>query len=252
MTPFVPNPVTSAPSLKLLFSIRHADRLEVNHLAVAGHHGHATGDLAVVHERMHDWDGARALLSRAVTLYPKRSESHYNLAVLESLAGRFHEAVLAANHALTFAPDSPQILRFLGVLYFENQVCDEAVRYFRKVLAYSPSDLDVRIGLASCLHALGQSDEAVRELQDAMDESARDYDLLLLVANIRLEQNHLEEALDTARHAAALDSLRPDAHYLEGLTLRRLGRSKEAARAFELMNRLRDTNDRGAEAGPRR
>jgi tetratricopeptide (TPR) repeat protein len=208
-------------------------------LAIEGPTLTALSDLAVVHERMKDWQGARDLLNRAVGLYPNDSQAYYNLAALESMAGRFHEAVLAANHALTLAPESPQILRFLGVLYFENQVCDEAVRYFRRVLAYSPLDLDVRIGLASCLHALGQSDEAVKELQDAMNESAGDYDLLLLVANIRLEQNHLEDALVSARRAAALDSLRPDAHYLEGLALRRLGRSEEAARVFELVKKLK-------------
>ena len=142
-------------------------------------------------------DAARKLLQRAEQLFPRQPETHYNLAVLESQAGRFHEAVLEANQALTLAPDNLEVLRFLGVLYFENQVCNEAVRYFRRVLAVSPTDTDVRIGLASCLHEQGHSDEAVQELESAMSETPRDYDLLLLMANIRLEQNRLDDALRT-------------------------------------------------------
>jgi tetratricopeptide (TPR) repeat protein len=219
-------------------------------LKIEGETLEALSDLAVVHERMRDWDGARSLLERAVRLYPDRPQPYYNLAVLESQAGRFHESVLAANRALELEPEDPSVLRFLGVLYFENQVCDEAVRYFQRVLALSPSDVEVRVGLASCLHALGRSDEAVRQLEDAMNDSPRDYDLLLLAANIRLEQNHLDEALDAARHAAALDSLRPDAFYLAGLALRRLGRADEAMAAFDRVERLRRNGARPGDDSP--
>jgi tetratricopeptide (TPR) repeat protein len=203
----------------------------------------AVTDLAVVYERASDWTKARELLEKAARAYPARPEAHYNLAVLESQAGRFHEAVLEANRALQLTPDNLEVLRFLGVLYFEHQVCEEAIRYFRRVLAVSPTDLDVRIGLASCLHSQGHSDEAVQELESALSETPRDYDLLLLMANIRLEQNRLEEALATARRATAIDSLRPDAEYLLGLTLRRLGREDEAARAFQRLETLRAQAD---------
>ena len=48
----------------LLVPIRHPDRLEVNHLTVAGHHGDAASDLAVVHETLHEGGQLRNLSGR--------------------------------------------------------------------------------------------------------------------------------------------------------------------------------------------
>ena len=200
----------------------------------------ALTDLAVVYERSSDWEGARPYLERAVKVAPELPEAHYNLALLEASLGRFHEAVVRANRALALQPDYLDALRFLAVLYFENQICDEAIRYFEQILLMAPLDREIRIGLASCLHQLGETDRAVLELKTLMNHLGEDYDLLLIVADFRLEQGRLDEALDMATRALALDARRPDAHYLMGLTYRKLGLEDQALREFQTLDDLRE------------
>lgn len=200
----------------------------------------ALTDLAVVYERSSDWAGARPYLEKAVKVAPELPEAHYNLALLEASLGRFHEAVVRANRALALQPDYLDALRFLAVLYFENQICDEAIRYFEQILLMAPLDREIRIGLASCLHQLGETDRAVLELKTLMNHLGEDYDLLLIVADFRLEQGRLDEALDMATRALALDARRPDAHYLLGLTYRKLGLEDQALREFQILDDLRE------------
>jgi Flp pilus assembly protein TadD len=128
----------------------------------------------------------------------------------------------------------------LAVLYFENQICDEAIRYFEQLLLVAPLDREIRIGLASCLHQLGETDRAVLELKTLMNHLGEDYDLLLIVADFRLEQGRLDEALEMATRALTLDARRPDAHYLLGLTYRKLGLENQALREFQTLDELRE------------
>ncbi|MCA9726678.1 MAG: tetratricopeptide repeat protein [Candidatus Eisenbacteria bacterium] len=220
--------------------LAHAREYFLRRLELEGENFDALTDLAVVHERSSDWASARPYLERAVELAPELPEAHYNLAILEANNGRFHEAVVEANRALERDPEYLDALRFLAVLYFENQVCDEAVRYFEQVLLVDPLDREVRIGLASCLHSLGETDRAVLELKTLINHLGEDYDLLLIVADFRLEQNQLDEALEMASRAAALDVQRPDAHYLLGLTYRKLGLEDQALREFQTLDDLRE------------
>lgn len=200
----------------------------------------ALTDLGAVYQRSGDWKGARPYFERAAKLYPDNPTAHYNMAVLEAQTGEFHGAVLQANKALELDPDNLDTLRFLGILYFENQVCAEAVRYFERVLTLVPMDQEVRIALATCLHSLGKTDRAVLELKTLMNHAGEDYDLLLLIADFRLEQDRLDDALQSALRALALDSKRPDAHYLLGLTYRRMGLEDQAVHEFELLDKLRE------------
>ena len=210
----------------------------------------ALTDLAVVHERSNDWAGARPYLERAVKVAPDLPEAHYNLALLEASHGHFHEAVVRANRALQLDSNYVDALRFLAVLYFENQICDEAVRYFEQLLLVAPLDREVRIGLASCLHQLGETDRAVLEIKTLMNHLAEDYDLLLIVADFRLEQGRLDEALEMATRALALDSRRPDAHYLLGLTYRKLGLEDQALREFQTLDDLREAERVATRSNP--
>jgi len=242
-----PNPASTHGLLGQLALDRgeypEARRLFERALQIEGETLGALTDLAAACEQAGDLAEARRLMHRAATLYPGSAEAEYGLALLESRLGNFHEAVLAANRALALTPQDPELLRFLGILYFERQVCAEAVNYFRSVLALTPLDLDVRLGLATCLHSMGESEAAVGELEAALGETDRDYDLLLLIANIHLEDGRVTEALRSARSAAVLDTLRPDARYLAGLALRRLGRNEEADREFRFLRRLRETEE---------
>ena len=208
----------------------------------------ALTNLAVIHQRRNEDEEATRLLQRAVELYPGQPSVHYHLAVQLAQEGDFHEAVIGANRALELDGEYLDALRFLGVLYFERQACRDAIRYFDRVLRLSPMDEETRIGLASCLHLAGDTDRAVLELKTLMNSHGEDYDLLLLVSNFRLEQGDLDEALEMAIRAAALQPSRPDAHYLLGLAYQRLGLEDEALEEFRVLDEIRERERRGVES----
>jgi tetratricopeptide (TPR) repeat protein len=87
----------------------------------------------------------------------------------------------------------------LGNLYMDHQRWDEAIRWYREALEGSPELLEVRTDLGACLVHAGQPAEGLAEFETVLQQ----------------DENHR------------------NALYNKGIALSHLGRSQEAAEAWE-------------------
>jgi tetratricopeptide (TPR) repeat protein len=125
----------------------------------------------------------------------------------------------------------------LGILYFEKEVFEEAIRFFERALELDPLDTEVRVGLAIAHRAEGRTPAAVAELRSAIQTEGQSYDLLILLANLLMEQEKYDEAAEAAARAIEIDPRRLDAHYLLGLAYQQMGEDEKAREEFEKVER---------------
>jgi tetratricopeptide (TPR) repeat protein len=145
--------------------------------------------------------------------------------------GRLEEAEANLRHALTLAPDDPEVLQALGLFLSDKGEWLEAAELLRKHLKQDPEDVISLKAVSVALTRLGREDDAISVLRMAWDtteaeESGVQYGRLL----IRL--GHREQAEEVLREVAKkLPSSRTLTEWSLALTM--LGRHREASRALE-------------------
>ena len=68
-------------------------------------------------------------------------------------------------------PNHLHALIELGNIYYDAEDHTSAVEYYRRALALAPANPDVRVDMAVSLFRTGQGEEAVRELQVALEHA---------------------------------------------------------------------------------
>jgi predicted TPR repeat methyltransferase len=113
---------------------------------------------------------AIAEYERAIELDPGHANAHSNLGVLLRAAGRSQEAEAAYRTALRLCPDHVDAYTNLGILLNGLNRPKEASQCFCKAITLRPRHPDARrlLALAHCM--IGEVDEAVRVLQDWLED----------------------------------------------------------------------------------
>jgi len=102
---------------------------------------------------------AERLLQKFLAGHPADTRISQALARLLVSEKRPTEAILVYRNAITHNGNRPEILRPLGILYFQNKDYQQAAKTFRTLLELQPADSN-RFYLAASLEALGQLAEA--------------------------------------------------------------------------------------------
>ncbi len=96
-------------------------------------------------------------------------------------------------------PTDPQPLIALGNLYFDANMHEEAVGWYRKALALDPKNVAVRTDLGTSLYNLGRFDEALREFRRSLQDDPNHPQTLFNIAVTELvgknDAGRAEEAL---------------------------------------------------------
>jgi tetratricopeptide (TPR) repeat protein len=128
-------------------------------------------------------EAALASFDRAIELAPGYAEAHFNRAIVLNDLGRHEEAEASFQRAQSLetrdgAPFAAQAGNRianghaeLGDLYRAAESLPEAVEQYRAALEVRPRYLDVRQKLAEALLALGEVEEARRELERIVAEA---------------------------------------------------------------------------------
>ncbi|HSI59609.1 MAG TPA: tetratricopeptide repeat protein [Ideonella sp.] len=119
-------------------------------------------ELAMVAERLARYDDMEALLRRVITLKPDDQHAHNALGY--SLAERnirLEEAKVLVQKAAALSPTDPFIADSLGWVEYKLGNRDEALRLLRQALAARPH-VEVAAHLGEVLWSMGERDEALR------------------------------------------------------------------------------------------
>jgi TolB-like protein/Flp pilus assembly protein TadD len=209
---------------------------------VAAEKAHALDDsLPEVHASLgaialfHDWDfeKARALLERGISLKPSNVNSYTWLAMYHALRGDHETALDWARRAIKVDPlAAPAGYIELFALYSSQQY-EEAVEVARRVLVLNPGYAEGHRCLGACLIAIGQTKAGLDTLRHAAELPGPTTWTLAYMASARARLGDIDEA---ERLLADLDRRREEewiSSMTFGVIYAALGRYDEALTAVE-------------------
>ncbi|MBI3925706.1 MAG: tetratricopeptide repeat protein [Armatimonadetes bacterium] len=128
--------------------------------------------LAEVYGEEGDWDQAAETLQRAVAEHPSHIPLHEKLGRVLRKARRYQEAVAVFRRAAeTFPANRPRFLWLEGRVEARRGRWGEAAHLFRRALDLSPHSWRIYEDLGQVCHRLGESEEAVANLREALERA---------------------------------------------------------------------------------
>jgi adenylate cyclase len=120
-----------------------------------------------------NWTGAEEEFRKALELDPNYADAHHSYSRLLASLGRMEEARAELKRARELDPLSLWIQANAGVISYFGRQYHQAIQELRQINRQDPN-LDVPYwGLGLCYEQLGMYDEAVTQLQKAIDLSGR-------------------------------------------------------------------------------
>lgn len=170
------------------------------------------------------------------------------LAVSYYTVRQFHLFTLKMNEALQKQPDDFSIYYYLGRYYASDEIGDfnKAAEYFRKAIAFKPDHY-------RSYYFLGYCDEALRKVEEGEQYYQRSIKLAQAagtqfslpyegMSRLRLLQNKPGEALEYAKHAAALSPNDAASHKALAKAYDALGRPSDALPEWQLVAKFDPTD----------
>jgi tetratricopeptide (TPR) repeat protein len=118
--------------------------------------------------RMERADEALAAADQAVARAPDSPQVHAVQALALALAGRFDEAFHALDKAKRLDPDSPRVWADRAYVLKRAGRYTDALEAFQQSVVHNPAGIDNRINLALLYQDLGQLDQAVSQIDEAI------------------------------------------------------------------------------------
>jgi tetratricopeptide (TPR) repeat protein len=136
--------------------------------------------------------------------------------------------ILAA--ALFSCSGSPDINS--GDAAFNKGDYSAAVTGYTESLQTNPSDIDLLYGRGRAYQELGKLQEAQADFEEALNLDAKNFQVLLSLATIQLEQKSYASALLYATKAEEIPGAPARASFLKGRALHQLGMPEDALKAY--------------------
>jgi tetratricopeptide (TPR) repeat protein len=172
-------------------------------------------------------------LERVVSLQPNYPEAHNNLGNTCKRLGRLDRAEMHYAKALSFNPNYAEAHSNLANLLNERGHFDQAAEEARRAIDINPQLADAYINLAAVETSRYRHAESLRWL-DALLTFAPLHPGGLSARALALKQlDRLDEALESAKRAAATASESAEAHNTLGQILQAMGQFEEALNSFE-------------------
>jgi DNA-binding winged helix-turn-helix (wHTH) protein/TolB-like protein len=118
-----------------------------------------------------DWDrqGAESSFRRAIEINPNDTQSRREFARFLAQLSRFDEALSEIRYAQQIDPLSVQVINMLGWIHYYGRQHDEAAAAFRHALSLEPNHATTRYYLGLALAQKGALEDAISELERAID-----------------------------------------------------------------------------------
>jgi Flp pilus assembly protein TadD len=180
---------------------------------------------------------AVATLEKALAVDPKHWKAHNNIALASIDMGELELAEAHYRESLAIEPQ-PAIHSDLGFVLERQGMIDEASEQYRKSLALDPQSASAHFNLAGSLARRGEFVEAERHFRAALEEvpNAQTYTGLGIVLS---HQGRVDEAIANLNDAIEADPKQPTAYDQLGTIMVEQGRFEEAASNYRHLIRAR-------------
>lgn len=183
--------------------------------------------------RLRDYNAALGLLEAWARDFPKDARAHAWIGQVYSELDLVDEAEGAFRRALELDPLNGQASLGLAELRMGQKNPIAAMPLFEVAANTERFGAAGSVGLASCLQADSRVGQAEEVLRDALARFPDDYRVLVEAANLLNEQGEYAEAESLLEKEIALGSNRREVRYAYAVALRGLGRIDEARVHFD-------------------
>ena len=120
----------------------------------------ALTNLGNVYRQQRQWEKARDILDRAVSIGPQDPDANYSLGMVYAQLNDSEHAYQYLERALQFRPVYPEALNNLGILYVRTQRLDDATQMFERSIRVAPQFDQSYLNLARVYVLEGTPDKA--------------------------------------------------------------------------------------------
>lgn len=155
---------------------------------------------AIIDFKLGDIASAIEYFEFSSRLSPRHAESHYNLGLCYSKAGKTDLSIEHYKKAIELKPSHSNSMNNLGAIYFEQRNLDEAEKLYLRALKYEPNNSNAICNIGNIKLARNKPDEAIECYQKAIDTKPGE-DIEFSVASaynnigfVKIEYGLLDEA----------------------------------------------------------
>ena len=171
--------------------------------------------LGQTYEQMKEYSMAADAFKHAIALDPSRVEVKTEMATDLAEAERYDEALKAYQELAEANPQDPEPLARMSQIYSQQRKLDDARQLMDKARAIDPDNIEIRYYDAHLLVNEGKLPEAVKELKDILDSTAKpSYDAGQKTSRARMldelgvmyrQNDQPDQAVATFRDMASVD-----------------------------------------------
>jgi Flp pilus assembly protein TadD len=185
-----------------------------------------------------DAETAERLYREVRNTYPDAPRLLYHLAHAEYLAGGWSRCQRTLTQLIATGYRNNEIFNLLGRCYAKQGKMTDAVKAYRTAIAASPASESQYLNLASVLSDYGSRDAAIQVMTTCVKALPASFNCYAEKGRIEESQHYYKQSVSSFGRAARLNGSSPDAEFGLGASLAGLGRSGEAAAAYERAIRL--------------
>ena len=175
---------------------------------------------------------AETIYRRILSYLPEHPDALHFLGLLQYQRGRPEEAVRLISEAIRIAPEYVDAHNNLGNIYREQERLNEAESCYRRVIELSPQNAGAYNNLGTVLRARGLLSAAAAAYQKAIDLEPNFPSPFENMGNLLSRQGKVTEAVAHYSQAIVLNPDHPGCKKMLGIALSCLGRVEEAAGVF--------------------
>ena len=176
---------------------------------------------------------ARENYLKVLKVNPDYKEACYAIGMTYGYEDNYAVAKVWMEKAIALDPGFLTAHKFLGVVLGEMKDYTGAIASYVAALHLDPMNADIYVRKAKMESALGKDDEALRDLEFALDLDPTSKRNLLYLGDFHAKKGDLEKALGYYDKAIAQDAKYAEAHAGRAAVLYRLGKKAEALEAID-------------------
>ncbi|MEY4704545.1 MAG: hypothetical protein RL042_741 [Nitrospirota bacterium] len=156
--------------------------------------------------------------------------------------GRFQEAEGAYRRALDLAPNHPDALHHLGLLFYRLNRFDEAIATISRAIEQTPASPLYWFNLGVVTQKAARPDESIRAYRQAVTLNPRHLEAWINLGNVLKDRGATPKSIEAYQKALALNPSHADSHNNLGAALKEQGEVERAIASYRQALHLKPTH----------
>ncbi|MGZ8271173.1 MAG: tetratricopeptide repeat protein [Methylophilus sp.] len=161
--------------------------------------------LGVIYAENENYDVALSFLEKAANLAPKQTVYRLCFASVLEKASLEFEAEIEYHSCCESNPNHLEAFVQYGKFLLSNRYHDEALECFSRAEQLAPRNLDVRQNIAQCYLDMGNTESAIKVLNNSLADNPRSSPALVMLGQAYQEAGKLEDALAVSSKIISID-----------------------------------------------